>query len=115
MNRRLNLLIVPEDGGEPRRLRPSVFWLRVLGVVGVILLLGALFGAFTWSGLARRALSYDRLRVENQRLEMENRRILRVAREVDQSRRILAQIVRSLGGKLELGQGLASDSIPTIN
>lgn len=64
----------------------------------------------SYGTLARRALDYNRLTGENARLELENRRIIRVAREVDQSRQILAQIIRSLGGHLELGRAVGEQT-----
>ena len=71
---------------------------------GILLFLLIIAGAFSYSVVARRALDYDRLFRENERLDLENQRIIRVAREVEQSRQILAQIIRSLGGHLELGR-----------
>ena len=103
MGRHFNVIIVPEEGGNPRRKRVSVFWLKFLVVTAVILLVLVIFGAESWSSLARRALDYSRLQAENVRLDTDNRRIIRVAQEVEHSRQILARIIRSLGGHLELG------------
>lgn len=103
MGKRLNIIIVPDEGGETRRYKLSTFWLKFLAWVVGILLLAVLAGVVSYSSLARRALNYDRLSAENSRLEIDNHRIIRVAREVDQSRQILAQIIRSLGGHLEVG------------
>lgn len=72
--------------------------------------IAVIIGAVSWTGLARRAWQYSSLESENARLQLENRRIIRVAREVDQSRQILAQIVRTLGGHLELGRSIDSDT-----
>jgi murein DD-endopeptidase MepM/ murein hydrolase activator NlpD len=104
VGRKLNILIVPDEGGEPRRLKVAVFWLKVALWGGILLLLAVLAGAFSYGIVARRALDYDRLHSENERLDLENQRIIRVAHEVEQSRQILAQIIRSLGGHLEMGK-----------
>lgn len=111
MGGRLNLIIVPDEGGNPRRFKISVFWIKViLWAVGLVIL-AVVAGAVSYSSLARRALDYDHLAAENARLEMENHRIIRVAREVDQSRQILAQIIRSLGGHLEVGRSSSGDTL----
>jgi len=95
-------------------MRLSVLWLKVLLWVGVVIALAIIAGAVSYSDLARRAIDYDRLAAENARLEMDNRRIIRVAREVDHSRQVLARIIRSLGGHLELGRAVGSDSLLTL-
>ncbi|MCF7810741.1 M23 family metallopeptidase [bacterium] len=114
MSRRLNILIVPEEGGNPKRYNLSVFWLKTAAWATGILLLLIIAGAVTYSGLAKRALDFDQLSAENERLTMENTRIIRVAREVDQSRQILAQIIRSLGGHLELGRTVDIDTVMSM-
>ncbi len=103
MGRKLNILIVPDEGGKPRRFKLSLFWLKFSAWVAGILMLAIISGAVSYSMLAKRALDYDRLSAENTRLEEENKHVIRVAREVDQSRQILAQIIRSLGGHLDVG------------
>lgn len=103
MGRHLNVIIVPEEGGITRQKRVSVFWLKFLTVTVVILMVMIVFGAASWSSLVRRAMDYSRLQAENVRLDNDNRRIIRVAQEVENSRQILARIIRSLGGHLELG------------
>ena len=87
-----------------------MIWLRIGIVLLVATLVAVVIGAVSWSDLARRALDYSSLESENARLQLENRRIIRVAREVDQSRQILAQIVRTLGGHLELGRSIDADT-----
>ncbi len=114
MSRRLNIMIVPEGGGNPRRFNLSIFWLKTAAWVTGFLVLVIIAGTVTYTGLAKRALDFDRLTAENERLEMENTRIIRVAREVDQSRRILAQIIRSLGGHLELGRTVDIDTVMSM-
>ncbi|NQT34625.1 M23 family metallopeptidase [bacterium] len=110
MGGRLNIIIVPDDGGEPRRLRLSTFWLKTALWFAGFLVLAIIAGILSYSSLVRRALDYDRLASENSQLSIENKRIISVAREVDQSRRILAQIIRSLGGHLEVGRSSSSDT-----
>jgi len=104
VGRKLNILIVPDEGGESKRFKVKVFWLKVALWAGILLLIAIAAGAFSYSTVARRALDYNRLLGEKERLDLENQRIIRVAREVEQSRQILAQIIRSLGGHLELGK-----------
>lgn len=110
--RRLNVIIVPDEGASPRRYSLSVFWLKFWGFVGVIAVIGIVIGASSWGFLARKSLDYNRITLDNERLLVENKRIVRVAQQVDQSRKILSQIVRSLGGHLDIGRPLANgDSI----
>lgn len=104
MARKLSVIIVPDEGGHSRRLTLSVFWLKTLAGFGIILLIFVLIGAVTWGKLVQQALEYSSVKAENSRLEKENQDIIRVAREVDQSRKVLAQIIRSLGGHLDLGR-----------
>ena len=111
MGNRLNIIIVPDDGGDPRRLKLSTFWLKTALWLAGLLVLAIIAGGLSYSSLARRALDYDRLAARNSQLSMENKRIISVAREVDQSRRILAQIIRSLGGHLEVGRSSSADTI----
>ena len=114
MSGKLNIIIVPDEGGEPHRFKLSTFWLRVTLWIAGILFLTVVAGVVSYSSLAKRALDYDRLAAENSRLEVDNRRIIRVAREVDQSRQILAKIIRSLGSHLEVGRSAYSDTLLTL-
>ncbi len=102
MAHRLNVIIVPDEGGHSHRFQVSVIWLKAAAVMVGLFLISIIIAGVSYTAVARRAYEYTRLKSENARLEMENQRIIRVAREVDQSRRILAQIIRSLGGHLEL-------------
>ena len=102
MGRRLNLIIVPDESGQARRMKLSVFWIKAALIVVILLVLAFIAGAVTWTSLVRRALDYSRLEAENTRLENENKDIIRVAQEVDQNRQIRERILRSLGGHLEL-------------
>ncbi len=115
MTRWLDVIVVPDGKGQSKRLRIRMIWLRIGIIIGGATLLAIAIGTISWSGLARQALDYNRLESENARLLLENSRIIRVAREVDQSRQILAQIVRSLGGHLELGRSIDADSSLSIS
>jgi len=103
---------VPDEGGLPKRYSLSVFWLKVLVTVSVLVVIAIIIGASSWGFLARKSLDYNRINSENAQLKAENKRIILVAKQVDQSRKILSQIVRSLGGHLDLGRPLINgDSI----
>ncbi|MDP8239846.1 MAG: M23 family metallopeptidase [Candidatus Hatepunaea meridiana] len=111
MSSRLNIIIVPDKGGDTKRYRLSVFWLKFFAVIAGIIILALIAGVLSYSRIAQRALDYDRLNAKNEQLEIENQRIIRVAREVEQSRQILAQIIRSLGGHLDVGRLSYSDTL----
>lgn len=104
MGGHINLLIVPEEGAETRRVRIRRSWLVLGGWVLILVLLGVGFAAFKYSRMVQRAIDWSRLASENERLKEENRRIVRVAQEVEQSRLILVKILRSLGSKIDLNQ-----------
>lgn len=106
MSKRLNIIVAPDEGGLSRAFSVSIFWLKS-GIFGFcILLLVVIVGAVSYGILAERSLDYSRLQSDNTRLEAENKRIITVASEVNQSRKILAQIIRSLGGHLDLGRSI---------
>jgi len=106
-----NVLIVPEDGGQPKSLRISATWVKVLLWVAGFLLVALLVSVIGYANLIRKALDYDALAAEKNQLKEENRRIIALAQEVDQSRRLLGQIIRTLGGKLDLKDLGLSDSV----
>lgn len=114
MARKLNILTVPDDGGDPKRYKLSLFWLKLGIIVFGLVLLIVIAGMVSYSSLARRAFNYNRLSAENEQLKTENTRIIGIAREVDQSRQLLAQIIRSLGGHLELEHASGIDTILSI-
>ena len=115
MSKRLNVILVPDEGGSPRRLSLSVFWLKFFAIILSIVIITIIIGAGTYSILAKKALEFSRLQAENSRLALENHRIIRVAREVDQSRKILAQIIRSLGGHLDIGRSIVNADSLTLS
>ncbi len=106
MSRKLNIIVVPQDRGTPARFTISVMWLRIGLVALSIFLIAIAFGVGSYSYLMRRSIDYAQIKKENEQLKMENSRIVHVAREVEESRKILAQIIRSLGGHLDLGRPL---------
>jgi murein DD-endopeptidase MepM/ murein hydrolase activator NlpD len=109
--RHINIILIPDGGGQRRNLRLSVPLLKVALWVGAVLALGILAIIISYGNLTRKALDYNRLAAEKNELTEKNRRILEVAQEVEASRKILAQIVRSLGGHLDLSALSASDSL----
>ncbi len=115
MSKKINIIIVPDEGGKSIRFQASIFWLRTLAVGLAVFFIVVIIGGSSYTTIAKRALECSRLKTENIRLEKENQRIMRVTREVDQSRRILAQIIRSLGGHLDMGAPLDIDSTALDN
>lgn len=104
VRRRLSILIVPE-GGSPRRYQISLMWLQIAAAAGGLFLLLVIMATISYARLFGKALERDRLLAENHRLEQENRRVVALAQEVEQSRKSLERIVRALGGKLDLESG----------
>ncbi len=97
------MLIIPDEGGPPRRLHIPTFWLKTAGWLLVIIFIIIVLAIINYSKVVHKAFDWNRLAAENEKLKAENRRIVSVAREVEQSRQILARIVKSLGGHLDLG------------
>jgi hypothetical protein len=106
VSRLISILIVPE-GGQPRRYKISDRWLKIAAGVAGMLIVVLIVSVFSYARLFTKALERDRLVVENQQLLKENRRIVALSQEVEQSRRSLERIVRSLGGKLDLKEPAA--------
>lgn len=57
----LSLLVIPDGGNEPRGIKLSRRWVRVLSVTGAILSVGIVVMAATWVSMARRAAQADDL------------------------------------------------------
>jgi len=94
-------MIVPQ-GGHPLRYNVSTLWLKIAaGIAGVIVLL-IIISVISSARLFSKAMERDRLVGENERLRAENRRIVALSQEVEQNRKSLERIVKSLGGKLDL-------------
>jgi len=115
LSKRINVILVPGEGGDSKQFSLSIFWMKVVALMFFLAVVVIAIGASTYTILARKALDFSRLQTENTRLEMENHRIIRVAREVDQGRKILAQIIRSLGGHLDLGRSMSNTDSLTLS
>lgn len=106
----LSILIVPE-GGIPRRYRVKTLWLKIgATVVGLVFLLIVVAG-FSYTTLLNKALDRDHLLAENARLTAENKKIAKLARDVEESRQSLSRIVKSLGGHLDLSEHVSGDTL----
>jgi len=88
-----------------------VTWLKTGVIVSAILLLAVLFGAISYTGLVFKVVHYNALKEDNRRLEEENRKIQAVVEEQRKNRDVLAQIIRALGGHLDLGSIPAPEPI----
>ncbi len=95
MIKRMNVLIVPDEGGQSRRLNLPLFVLKFAAWVLLILVVAVIAAIFSYSRFALKALDWNRLATENERLTEENRRVLRVTREIAESRSILVNLFRS--------------------
>lgn len=92
----MNLLVVPEEGGPARRINVPTLFVKTAAWIIFLVAVGLVVAIFSYSRFAAKALDWQRLADENERLHNENRRIIRTATEVEQSRKVLANIVRSL-------------------
>ncbi len=106
----LSVLIIPE-GSTPYRYRIRVLWLKLVAIGALLFILAVIFAGVSYTSLLRKALERDDLLSENARLTVENQRVSRLAKDVDQSRQSLERIVRSLGGKLDLSEQSMRDSL----
>lgn len=96
MIRRMNVLIVPDEGGPARRLNVPTFLIRIAAWLILLVVIGLVAAFFSYARFIQKAFDWDRLATDNQKLRDENHRILRVVREVQDSRQVLINIVRSL-------------------
>jgi len=94
--RRMNVLIVPDEGGPARRLNIPTFLIRVAAWLLLIVIIGLVVAFFGYARFIHKAFDWDRLAKENEQLRDTNRRIVRVAKEVADSRQALVNVVRSL-------------------
>ncbi len=95
MIKRMNVLIVPDEGGQSRRLNLPLFVLKIAAWIVMFLVLAVILAIFSYSRFAQKALDWNRLAAENERLSDENRRVLRMAQEVAESRSILVDLLRA--------------------
>jgi len=95
MIKRMNVLIVPDEGGQSRRLNLPVFILKFAAWFMLILVAVVVVALFSYSRFALKALDWNRLAAENERLTEENRRILRVTREIAESRSVLVELFQT--------------------
>jgi len=91
----MNVLIVPDEGGQSRRLNLPIFVLKFAGWFMLILALAVIAALLSYSRFALKALDWNRLAAENERLTLENRRVLRVTREVAESRSNLVHLIQT--------------------
>lgn len=96
MIKRMNVLIVPDEGGQSRRLNLPNFVIRLAAWLLLLVVVAVVAAIVSYARFAQKALDWDRLATNNERLQGENHRLLRVAREVEESRQVLANIVRTL-------------------
>jgi murein DD-endopeptidase MepM/ murein hydrolase activator NlpD len=96
MIRRMNVLIVPDEGGQSKRLNIPLFLIQTAAWILFVLAVGIIAAIVNYSRFAHKALDWDRLAAENERLAVENRRILKAANEVEQGRLALAEIIHTM-------------------
>jgi len=94
-------MIVPQ-GGHPLRYSIDTLWLKIAAGAAALIVVIVLISIISFARLFSKAMERDRLAAENERLRAENRRIVALSQEVEQNRKALERIVKSLGGKLEL-------------
>lgn len=95
MIKRMNVLIVPDEGGQSRRLNLPMFVIKIAAWVLVAMVIVVIAAVLNYSRFAMKALDWNRLATENERLEEENARILHVAREVADSRAVLIDLLKA--------------------
>jgi len=103
VSRRISIIIVPESG-QSRRYKIPIYWIKIGIGVCALLLVVVVLSVLAYARLISKALDRDHLIAENERLRAENRRIVTLAEEVEQSRKSLERIIRSFGGKIDMKQ-----------
>ena len=56
MSKRLNIIVVPDEGGKSRRYSISILWLKAATTVTTLLLIGIVAGSISYGFLARKAM-----------------------------------------------------------
>jgi murein DD-endopeptidase MepM/ murein hydrolase activator NlpD len=102
----LTVLVVPHDERNVRRLRLSYRRLRVLGLVGIVVVLVALASVLTWGRMAGRAARVEVLERENRQLVEENAQVEAIASNLERSEQAYRQI-REMAGLPDEGPGVA--------
>jgi len=95
MMRRVNVLIVPDEGGPAHRLNVPVFLVRGAAWMILLLIVGLIAAFFSYNSFIQKAFDWDRLAADNEKLRDENHRVLQAARELEESRRALARALHS--------------------
>jgi len=103
---KISILFVPEDEGESKSYRMSRGTLKFLKWIAALFILVVIAGGVSYYFLWQKALSYDRVVTENLRLLDENRRIFRLAEELERLKAMDRQIRRAMGAALEIDSTL---------
>ncbi len=116
--RQLSILIIPDDKSEPYHFRIGMRTVKVLAVLGVILALHTIVGGFSyWKNLQLYRLNHVLLR-DNLRLRDTNRRIYKLAGQVQELERDRERFLALLGvktkGELAAGTPTMVEVSPSI-
>lgn len=99
---KISILFVPEEEGETRSIKLSRGLIRFLMWFSILLGFLVICGVVSYFFLAKKASRYDQVLSENLRLLDENRRIIQLAKELENLKSMDLQIRRSMGIALGL-------------
>lgn len=104
-NRRISVLFIPDDHAEPYSFRVGSLMVKVLVVVGVLLVLHMIGGAFSYWQLMKTQRISAELRRDNKRLLEDNKRVYQLASQLEEMVKEQEKIRSLLGVESNDGTG----------
>ncbi len=101
----LNILLIPDDEGSPRRLRLRYSILQLGIAVAIVLFVMILVGIITYGQLLQKALENQSLRNENNILRQQLQKINELEAELKQLKSYGEKVQNSLSGYIKLTEG----------
>lgn len=99
--KRLTILIVPEDNAEPYSFRFDMKWVKLFYVIGSLVLIHIIAGAFFYWKYAQQYADNQEIKSLNAQLEEDNKRVLALADQYYALERFYRRVSSLLGIKTE--------------
>lgn len=100
-SKKISILIVPEDNAEPYSLRFDARWVKVAYVIGGLLLVHMIVGAFFYWKYAQQYAYTQELLSLNAQLEEDNKQVIALAEQFAELDRNYRRVTRLLGIRSE--------------
>lgn len=110
--RRISVLLIPEDQAEPYSFRIGMPMVKILLVIGVVLVLHIIGGAGSYWQLAKTRSLSARLKHDNKRLLDDNKRVYHLASQLEEMVKEQEKIRNLLG--VESSDGAGGSGAPLV-